>query len=314
MVRILLILLLSTSCSLLPRKHEPNKSNSADFNKLIAKYVLYSELTKTTFDKDGWILTDECDALLHNSLLATTEASDYASLLKARSKDGRWFRRPAMDCLSTGSSKSSISRDMLLGLMHPIVLFKDKDTVKRLIEYANDNKWVMGEHDGSLDGRNRVLLTPKFYNLIADVYSYTKDTLDSRPPEDEEDPYELKGVSFTDHLDGLAIEIKGMIYGGINDFELRILKRNKEADPNNALYQALYSKYTDGNQNTAVKILLREDLFPSDSLPVSSDRCSPYLWMHGEKPGDWQGCDEDKTHPGHDFLFVARIILDEVED
>lgn len=323
-----------TGCSWFERDNEPKPSRGADFAALQVKYEKYLELTSETFDKDGWIMTEKCDALLHSSMLATTGVISMETLLKGRDADGRWWRRPSRDCLSTGSSKSSISRDMLLGLMHPIMVNKDYDVAKKLVDYANDNKWTMGEHDGSIDGRNRVLLTPGLFNLMADLQDWTASSGDAMPrregddvPEgvtpgteyDEETPsesreFELSKVRFTDHLDALSNEIRGTIYGGLTDGELASIKKDRDNDPNNALYHALYSKYTDGNQKKAVDILLREDLFPSDRLPTSADRCNEYIWMHGEKPKDWNPCDKGETHPGHDLLFVARIILEKIEE
>jgi len=322
-----LIIFCVTGCHWFKRENEPKPSNSADFDALRAKYELYKELTPKTFDDDGFILTEHCDALLHTSLLATTGVIPFDDLLKARDSDGRWFRRPSKDCLSTGSSKSSISRDMLLGLMHAIMILKEKKVINELTKYASDKNWVMGEHDGSIDGKNRVLLTPGFYNLMIDLRDWLHGSLDIVPPEEEEMEQEredipltdeelklVMGVRFTDHLDALSNEIRGTIYGGLTDAELDSIKRDLKEDPNNALYSALVSKYTNGNQKHAVDVLLREDLFPADRLPTSAERCNEYLWMHGEKPKDWGPCDEGQTHPGHDFLFVARIILEDVEE
>ncbi len=323
MIKLFCAIFLLYGCSVLERDNKPQPSKGADFAALSTKYASYMQLTQQAFDQDGWILTAKCDALLHTSLLATTEATDPDVLVKSRDENGRWFRRPSKDCLSSGSSKSSISRDMLLGLLHPVALFKLQDVAEDLVRYAEENKWVMGEGDGSIDGTNRILLSPSFYNLMVDTRDFTKNSLDGRPARsvDEEDesaeegdPYALSGsnVRFTDHLDALAIELRGTIYGGITDYELGLIKTDRDADPNNALYHAIYSKYTDGNQKKAVDILLREDLFPSDRLPTSADHCVDYLWMHGEKEKDWGPCDKGETHPGHDFLFVARIILENV--
>ena len=302
-MKFLLLLLLLTSCSYFERDNKPKTSEAPRLKELAEKYELYLSLTPDTQDKNGWILADKCDALIHTALLAAAGGTDYKNLLKARDINGRWFRRPAMDCLSTDSSKSSISRDQLLGLITAAAVKKDNDVIEGLIEYAVSNDWKMGENDGSLDGINRVYLTPIFFDLMLGVSDFVS----------VGQPLQLgENFSFTDHLDVLSIHLRGYIDDGITKKELRTLRNLAEDDPNNALVHAVKSKYEDGNQKIAVDILLREDLFPKDRLPESKDKCSPYIWMHGEKDSAWLPCaEEKKVHPGHDFLFAAWVILRE---
>jgi len=315
MLKIILLLVLTSGCSYFDRSNEPNDSNNIDFEALQKKFDAYLELSQVTKDENGWI-TDKCDALLHTALYAVAGGTEHKNLLKGRNSSGQWFRRVSMDCLSGGGSKSTISRDMLLGLAVSIAVAKDLDTISELLDYARAHDFRMGDNDGSIDGVNRVYLTPTLYSLLLGVEDYIEDkrpeVMEFITHEDNQKTELLREYGFGDHLDVLSIFLKGYINAGITNAEKERLGILVGLDPNNALIHAVKSKYQDGNQVAAYNILMREDLFPSDRLPDSSDHCTDYLWMHGEDEiDDWSPCnDRNDIHPGHDFLIAAWIILD----
>lgn len=285
-------------------EHDEKESKASNLELLDAKRKIYLELSSATLDEDGWILTKECDSLLHTSLYYFGGGS--SDILKAQDEDGRFWRRPGRDCLAKGGSKSSLSRDMMLGAMIAIWKAKDLSTIEKAISYV-EKTGSMGEHDGSLDGRNRVSASPAFEALMYEL----RDQLGGKYSSKQEIPqayFPQKG--YQAHLQALNIALMGMMSGKISTIQRNTLASQVEDDPNNAVYQALFHKYEDGDQTKAVEILLREDLFPADRLPTSKDRCNAYLFMHGEKESDWGACDKGETHPGHDLLFAAALILD----
>lgn len=289
--------------------HKEKDSYAEKLDLLRAKRGVYLNLAKQVEDQDSWLLTDECDALLHTSLYNFGGA--VVNIYRAQDEDGRWWRRPSRDCLSSGSSKSSISRDMILGALYVLWMHKNLDALERTLSYLSE-AGSFGEHDGSLDGRNRVTSTPTFLALMYEL----RYSLGGSYSSYQEIPQTYFPVSgFAAHLQALNIQLLGMTKRSISTIQRNTLASQAEKDPNNELFLALFHAYEDGHQERAVDILLREDLFPSDKLPSSNERCAPYLWMHGEKDEDWLPCpSEEKTHPGHDLLFVSAIILGREEN
>jgi hypothetical protein len=304
MIRFLLFFLIA-SCA----HTEARDSTDSDLiQTLHFKRELYINLQTEIRPDSSWILTEHCDALLHTALLVAGGSGTYDDLFDARDNDGRWYRRPTKDCLGNGS-KSSISRDMLLGLMVAIWHEKDLAAIKELIIYGEEHDWIYGEHDGSLDGKSRVYANPSFQALM-----YTlRHALGGEYHVKQEIPQDYTPFKsgFTKHLTALIIHLMGEMNSELSKIEYNTIKSFAEADPNNALFWAIFKKYDDGDQSIAAEILLREDLFPSERLPTTLERCHPYLWMHGE-PGnndDWDPCPPQRIHPGHDFLFASSLIL-----
>jgi hypothetical protein len=94
---------------------------------------------------------------------------------------------------------------------------------------------------------------------------------------------------------------------------LRTLKDYAENHPRNALFQALYHKFTDGVQDVAIETLLDESLFPADRLPTEQDRYTHYLWQRDDSE-DWKPCGsaerrcEGLKHAGIDLMLVVKIL------
>ena len=279
---------------------------------LVVKTKLYMSAGEDLLDNDGWILADKCDALLHTALASVGGSATHENLFNARAADGRWYRRPAMDCLSKGESKSSISRDMLLALSLSILVNKDVDSAVSLYDYAVERNFVMGESDGSVDGINRVLMSPSLFIIVKAVRDYLQDG--TKLAQTDKD-LGLLEYGFTDHLKLISIIIRGEINTEISALDLRAVKGFTEDDPNNALAWAVRGRYDPdlgGDVSRAVGILLRPDLFPNDRLPTNRDRSAEYLWMHGENDNDWSPDDKpEQIHPGHDLTFAAWVILHE---
>ena len=309
-MRLALILTLIVGCQKFGQQKDT--TDNSNLMSLSYKAELYRDMAKTVLDDDGWIMTDECDALLHSSLANIGGVVSYDDLFRARDSDGKWWRRPGRDCLSSGGSKSTISRDMLLGILLSIMYKNDLEAAELLVNYGEEHNWVMGDSDGSLDGKNRVIATPALQSLIYQVRhklggaSHAKEAI----PQD----YTPFKKGFERHLVALTILLRAKIKGTISNIELNTIRSYAEGDPNNALFLSIRDKFdpdNNGDQSAAISMLLNDRYFPSDRLPEASDRCAPYLWMHGEKPKDWEPCtDESKVHPGHDLLLVSAIVFD----
>ena len=247
----------------------------------------------------GFISTEYCDSLLFSALNAVAR-NERIDIENAQGEPGQWFRRPSKDCYPQ-NSKSTISRDMLLGVILYAVHFNEPDLLDDLWDYGEANNWVMGE--GVID---RTLFTPTMIALLAEArykltgvdiaIRHTGQTYDTTP-------------GYRSHLSILKMVIKAKL-GGLSAWDKRSLRKLKEKNPTNPLIQAMYARHIGGDYTAALVHLLKD--FPADRLPTTNDWCSE--WRTQLKAGDnyLKPCPGDKTHSGGDFLFVSAIILGEL--
>ncbi len=278
----ILTILLLVSCA--KQKAKDTKQRSPE---VAAKAELYKSLHK------GWAHQGGCDSLGFTSLCKISGGCIDADIMQAESEPGRWYRNPGKRCFDDGQSKSDISKDMFVMLWPYLYATGDKQNLKEIYNYAKANGNVMGR--GVL---SRTLLTPPMILFLQELLGMIPFAAEK----------EIVKEGFEKHLDIIHIMTAGMKRGGISDSDYEILRRYVEESPRNALAQALYHKYKDGNQSDAIAILMDEKLFPSDSLPTSSEhRCEEYLWQRDDRPSDWGPCDKNKTHDGVDFLIAAWV-------
>lgn len=236
----------------------------------------------------------DCDSLLFTSLIEAAR-KDTNIIDSFRNSDGQWFRRPSMDCYDLGQSKSTISRDMFIGLAWYIWSHKRLDLAEQVIEYANDHSLRMGQGEAS-----RIFFSPSIYAtflLLREHLGGDKAGVRGRIPLVV--PSEKTG--FVAHLYVLHAMLRKELTGKFNeDAAYEIAKQN----PQNALFQLAA-----GNEAKAADLLLNKDWWPDDRLPTSDDRCSPWIIQREYSDKNWKGCSEGKTHTGGDFLFTAWLLL-----
>ena len=279
MIRIFIILLL-VSCG----KHEPKKPTQVNAD-VVAKAELYKSLHK------GWAHQGGCDSLGFTSLCKLSGGCGEAVIADAEGEPGRWYRNPGKECYPN-NSKSDISKDMFVMLLPYLYASGDKQNIQEIYDYGQKNGWVMGR--GYL---SRTLLTPPLIFLLEQMLGRWGI---------ESDIKETTKAGFEKHLDAIYLINKWMVNKYIDSLQLAQIKQYKDENPSNALMQAIYHKFTDGDQSDAIAILLDESLFPRDRLPTAKDRCEEYLWQRD--PGsDWKPCDSDKVHDGVDYLVAAYV-------
>ncbi len=132
------------------------------------------------------------------------------------------------------------------------------------------------------------------------------------------------GDGFKRHLAVIGTVRNGFSEGAINDNSLKlVLQKAREAEPRNALYQAAFHTFADGDQADAYAALQDETLFPKDSLPTRANYCTGYLFqrdaMEGGQPNpDWLPCPNEDipvsadTGRGVEFVFAASLALGEL--
>lgn len=296
-MKFLFVMLLLVSCGHKPQESKPSPSD------LQTKAETYLSLAPDAQGLAGFL--PGCDSLLFSSLYKIGGAQ--VDLRAARKADGSWQRHPDGKCFP-GESKSSISRDMLLGLMLATWVFKDKQTADELVAYGQENNWVMGKYDGSVDGQNRVTFTPQFIGLayrlrwkLGGQYHVLADTPQSYFP--------VEG--YEAHLQGLRILLLALMDGKVDQIQLNTLKAQSQAQPDNALFAALAAKFDPdlaGDQTQAIQVLSDERIFPAGRLPNTHDRCVDYIFNHEKNDADWQPCDPLKVHSAADYLFAYWVV------
>jgi len=258
------------------------------------KAETYAGLYGDISDDTGLFDDNDCDALLFNALYGVTD--DSLDIESFRDKEsGQWFRTPAKSCYKEGRSASTISRDMLIGVMYWAWFNERLDLLEDLRKYGQANDWVMGQ--GPLD---RTYFTPNFqktlYVLLGREYK--------GPPELWVDP--LK--DHQRHIVALNIILRGERQGQINDDMLRLLNKFAELEPSNALFLYGVGRFTDENQAETINVLVNDRWFPIDRLPNSEDRCGRWLWERSGEHEHWHPCSEGVTHSGGDLRLIVFLL------
>lgn len=264
--------------------------------------ALYLTLTPTTQDADGFVDFLECDSLLHTGLLGAGGVR--ININAARDEQGQWFRRPLTypECLASGGSKSTISRDMVLGLMWYWYETKNWEDAEAFLKYAVSNNLIIGSADGSVDGFSRTYMTPNMMALLAELiyrlggpnhYVWRNST-----------PRLIDAalVGYKAHLEVLSAILWGRLTGSNTASEIAALEAYLLRSPDNALRQ-----YALGHSEEAAALLLEHH--PGDRLPTDHDFCNP-LRYESENTGP---CITEfpVTHAPIHFLLISKWILEE---
>lgn len=303
---LILTCLLLVSCGVLPHRREDKQLSRLD--EMAAVY--------RGLQTPGWVNTDECDALLFNSLRAAAGIS--IPIAQAQDSDipGRWYRRPVSlpECYSTGGSLSTISRDMLLGLYWYLWTERDATNVANLWNYGASRNWVMGD-DGAAGFHT--ILNPNMIALLGRLCVNLSAPCQGNYVSWSQVPLTFfYGISegFTRHLTVLQILLLGEMEGQLPGYLVDELRLHAVEQPRNPLYAAAVLLYDRSWSSTEVD--RRLESWPVDRLPTSADWCSSWR-VEAEGPGPitpdgsrgWNPCPEnDQVHSGGEILFIQRIL------
>lgn len=307
MSKMLGILVLLVSCTTVHKPFPISKIPTAITNKRLT----YCDLSWQSYFEKSFV-DDECDSLLFTSLRGI--GCNDIDIGNFEGAPGQWFRNPEHDCLARRESDSDISKDMLLGLATYLWWARDEKRTDDVIEYGLTHHWVMGKADGFCKRFTKCLMAPElihnFYNMRSRMKSgklyskqldYVADVVFgfiTRAPQ--------KG--YLAHLEVLHILLNGSIYGYVTHSEYLELRALAAKQPHNALFQAAWHLYSDGDQSTATALLMDETKFPADAIPTNKNYCAHYLYERDEDQKDWVPCDRVEPHSGTDLIFAASVI------
>lgn len=294
-------------CLLLPAcgpKHEA-RSTSSDTTALQAQFDTYHNLAPR-----GWEASeaDQCDSLLFVALQHVGLGDDAGPLTDAQGVPGHWYRLPAL-MQDKSVCDSDISRDMIQGLLVWMWEYRQLDLATQLWSYGASHAWKMGEERVTDRVDTRTVMDPQQIGLLADVIHALGGADHSErliPAVFSTDP------GYVSHLTLLHLYLEGELHGNsLTDQQLSALRTIANTEVSNPLAQALLHRYTDGDQTVATNLLL--GTWPAARLPTSSDWCDIWRTQRADGDSGLSPCPmQDHTHPGGDFLFAARIILQAV--
>lgn len=271
---------LNLSCQWFGPNHDSKPPKVADHDIFHTEF-LYQSLRPSVADQDG-AFGPPCDSMLFTAL-AVAFGNYKVDLSKWLVEPGKYKRHPSNPC---EDSKSSSSKDGAYGRLHAYWSFKDEPWVKKAlldeISYLETHNWVLGEGDKA--ATDATILIPLYYKM--------KEKITGEPSRFTAS----EGLGFRGHLAVLHIWLWGRITGSIPNAFLIALQNLADNQPNNAIFQAVYHLYKDGDQDIAIDLLTKR--YPQNRLPTSADWCEFFIYQRDEDNKDWKPCpDEQQTHP-----------------
>ena len=289
---------------------KPNKPVMSEQDIALAnKRDLYCSLARPQVEARGSAVS-RCDGLLFSSL--HNIACGYPAL-EPFEKNGQWFRDPAHACGPNGKDGSTISKDMVTGLLLYAANQKDAGLMERFINYGKAHDWEIGAADDAVR-IGTVIMSPNIVTLAYDVYNYS---LGRSQRASLDEPATLRHGS-EEHLEILSTLTKHVVNKSLSNNSLETLEKAVRAQPQNALFSAALKLYQGGTD--CVDRLLDVTHWPSDHLPTNANHCTPYLYERDNDAGgrpdgkepDWLSCDRPNEYDGTDFVFAATICLGEI--
>lgn len=326
---IALLIFTLAGCSKWKRDNDP-KDPTTTTEHVEAKADVYVAHEGEAADAFGFY-HGKCDSLMFTTLRAVaTNRAQRDVILKAMGDEpGRWYRHAKHDCYEKGESASDISGDMLLALAVYAWHFGDVEIVQGVIAYGKAHNWTMGGGD-PLRTIMRPTLIATYYDMARELGSDQGEPPAQLTSESETYcgwtghthdvcPANLQGSAdampsgFEAHLQVLHTMLRALVLGGASDQNLDTLRAQAGRQARNALFQAAYHVFADGDQTAAMAVLADDALFPVDRLPTVADRCTEYLFQRDDTPGDWGPCEKDaKPHSGTDLLVALAVAKNKV--
>lgn len=262
-------------------------------NSLDNKYKFYLTQLPKVSDEHGFVFSDECDSILFSCLMAIDPNIKFNIDVAFDPKTKMWHRRPCSKPCYPVHSKSTISRDMFLGILYYAYFRRRLDIIEQVITYALSHCLNMGKGDLS-----RTIMTPALLGTFAWA------------------SYRLGGPSrwllrqiplglsenTTGYQTHLAV-LHGLIRNKLEkkDNHLDLFRKHAKEQPMNALFQ-----YAVGDLEKVYTIINNERYFPSNRLPNHLDRKPEYLWQRDCK--EYVSGSESEIIAPADFIFMYNVL------
>ena len=235
------ILLITIFCFAMACSKHDSQETVNPYDDIKAKRAFY--ITQVSNAKIDTQIPIRCDRLTF-AAMATAFGADL-DLSAFEYSPGEWHRDK--NICYPDSSRSEVSFDPILGVLHVIQTSQKMDMLGRLDAYAKRHNYIMG------DGDTEFTYMPQIGLLMSEMRG------------------ELAFISqnegtHRDHIAALSIFLRARYNGGVNSAELLALKSMKRTP----IVSALIARYTDGDQSEALAILSDLHTFPMDHLPLET--------------------------------------------
>lgn len=342
-MRLAIICLALTACGHFEKKHEvkdplPGTGPSKD------QHAIYVDGVQAELDGRGLVLMagDLDDSALFSCLAYAAQAVDFDVSLFF--DHGKPLRHPDV---SPDNAASPTSKDMQQGLLWCLYAMPDRAEalaiITEWIDYGLAHQTPVGWVFCTPEETAAYGISPANYlgmcvatpALIHDIYLLAKHLgydcgfacqawmlAGSRDLEKElQALLSISPLGYEKHLMVISTLRNGLIHGGVSDISLMFLKMAADSNPDNALYQASYHTFHDGDQSTAMSALQNIAYFPLERLPTDEEYCEYYLFQRdptkvdgfGQRyPNpDWFGClgHAGASGRGVDWLFARAVAL-----
>lgn len=327
----LVVLILLSGCSWFKRDNKPERTFviTSEMEERVARYCA---LSKTAYDERKWVV-DRCDGAGFTSLYSLACPSNGVDLSVFQGEGGEMFRDPKHECwISAGhpsnGSKASYSKDHVL--MRMIAAYEQKDIkwFESFLAFIDGKSLQFCQADNDVTTASRCILSLGLYQMLNDglksLQGQPVDDQDLNLNDDCESDSEGKGecnaialkIGFEAHLDVQSIRLRGLIYGGITDTELRKLLAYAVREPLNGFYQAVAYRYGQRSEEDVRFALENLSHWPIDKLPSSNNHCDTYVFsrdiLKESLPNsDWLPCKEGshfEEYSGTDYTFSVHAL------
>ena len=262
----------------------------------MTKLDRYLKLLPSVQDEHGFIDSRECDSLLFTGLVSCVPGVAVDIMAAFDPKSGTWHRRPIEKSCYPDHSKSTISRDMGIGLAWHCYVHDRKDIAEAVVKYALTHFGIMGKAINFKVLMGRCFIGPGLLSTFARISGKYK-MLWYLPMDTPGAPV-LE--SYQAHLQVLHKLLRHKLKG-TDPKKDRILLKQAERSPLNPLFQVAI-----GNTEEAKRLLQQEKYWPSGRLPTSHDRKAS--WLLQRDPGsDWEPVSSLHQHSGGDYLFCMAL-------
>ena len=270
-----------------------------------SKLDSYMDMMSTVSDGMGFIEADCCDALLFTGLVGAVGFK--VAITVARNPDGSWERREITHPCYPDGAASTISRDMITGLLWYFWRNNRLDLAMEMWNYGKTHSWIMGRGDPS-----RIYLTPGLQATLAEIiYRLGGENfwIERHLPQ-----MWSKGLQgYQAHLQILHVLLRGELNGEIDGSMLSCLNDMNTTYPDNHLCTLARARFAQQQwtsnfmaSNVAAG-LQDQTLWPNNRLPSEFDRSSHWFFENNDRS---KGADPGALHTGGDLVFCASLLLE----
>lgn len=176
---------------------------------------------------------------------------------------GKW-NRDEETCFEDGvdlGSRSQCSGDGFIPMAHRWIStgISAKDEVDRTIDYLDENDWKCGE---GYDGYAKI---NHLSWLLHSVQEWMEEGAKLTSIVDLDTLYDKLVKAHNEYLVAFHAHAFGRMNGAVADWTMSALKTLVDQNPDSMIFQAVYNRYLDGDQQLALDIIERE--CPKDAMP-----------------------------------------------